>query len=87
MGDLQLDALAADIGPVLAPVELKGFTRLEHQRHEDTPVGRVMRALPLSFPIPHKGGHAPIRTLISKLHQISMHLLGCPAFRARFALL
>jgi hypothetical protein len=34
VGHLQLDALAADDGPVLAPVELEGLAKGKHQRHE-----------------------------------------------------
>ena len=73
MGNLQLDPLAANIGPVLAPIKLKGFTRLEYKRQEDTPVGRVIRTLPFAFPFPHEGRNPFIGTVISQLHQIGVH--------------
>ena len=72
-GNLQLDAFTAHIGPVFALIKLKGFTRLEHKRHKDTPVGRVIRTLPCARPFPHEGRNPFIGTFISQLHQIGVH--------------
>jgi len=82
VGDLQLDPLTADIGPVFAPIKLKGFTRLEHKRHEDTPVGRVIRALAFAFPFTNEGRNTLVGTVISQLHQIGVHQLRRPALFA-----
>ena len=84
---LQLDALAADMGPVLAPVELERLARLEHKRHECPAIRRLLRALPVSFPGPHEGRDPLIRAVIAKLNQISVHLLGGAPVLARLALL
>jgi len=75
MGNLQLDALAANIGPILAPVELERLARRKHQRHEGSPICRVMRALAFTLPFPHKGRNPFIGAFISKLHQIGVHQL------------
>jgi hypothetical protein len=72
---LELDALSTDIGPVLAPVELERFTRLEHQRHEDAAIGRLLRALPGSFSSPHEGCDPLIRAVIAQV----THSLECRA--------
>ena len=82
VGDLKFDALAADMGPVLAPVELERLTRSEYQRHECSAIGRMVRALPLALPCPHKGRDPFIRAVKAKLHQISVHLLGRSPFLA-----
>ena len=75
------------MGPVLAPVELERLARLEHQRHECPAIGGLLRALPVSFPGPHKGCDPLIRAVIAKLNQISVHLLGGAPVLARLALL
>ncbi len=84
---LQLDALAAGMGPVLAPIELERLARLEHQRHECPAIRRLLRALPISSPSPHKGCDPLIRAVIAKLNQICVHLLGGAPVLARLALL
>ena len=82
MRDLQLDTLAADIGPVLAPIELESLARREHQRHESSTICRVMRTLPVTLPFPHKGRNTFVGTVISKLYKIGMHQLRRSAFLA-----
>jgi len=47
---LQLDPLAADNGPVLTPVELESFARLEDQRNEYAAAGRLLLPLPKLLP-------------------------------------
>ena len=87
MGDLKLDALAADHGPIFAPVELESLARLENQGHKCPPPGCLHRVLPISLPRPYKCSDPLIRSVKAKLHQICMHLLGGAPVFARFALL
>lgn len=82
MRHLQLDPLATDIGPVLAPVELESLPRRKCQRHKGSSVCRMLRALPFAFPCTNEGGNALIGAVISQLHQIGMHQLRRPAFFA-----
>ena len=87
MGDLKLDPLAADIGPVFAPVELKGFTWLKDQRHKRSTTGCLLSAMSIVTPCPGKSRHTLIGAIISQLHKISVHLLHGSSFFARFACL
>jgi hypothetical protein len=87
MRHLQLDPLAADIGPILASIELERLAWRKHQRHESSPIRRVVRALAFAFPFPNEGRNTLIGTFISQLHQIGVHQLGRPALLARFALI
>ena len=57
MCNLQLDPLPTNIGPVLAPIKLERFTRLEHQRHERSPPSCLFEPRPVSAPGPCKSGH------------------------------
>ncbi len=82
MGDLQLDALTADIGPVLTPVELESLARREHQRHESPAICRVMRTLPFTLPVPHESRNTLVGTVIPKLYKIGMHQLRRSPFGA-----
>jgi hypothetical protein len=75
MSDLQFDPLIADDRPILAPVELERFARLECQRHEDAAANRLLFSLSISFPVANKGSHAAIGAVEAKGHQISMQLL------------
>ena len=87
MGHLQFDPLAADIGPVFAPVELERFAGLEHQRHKGAAPSRLLCTMPICTPRARKGCHAPVGPIVTELHQISVHLLhGAPLF-ARLACL
>ena len=87
MRHLQLDPLATDIGPIFAPIELERLAWCEHQRHESSPIRRVMRPLAFAFPFTNEGGNALVGAVISQLHQISVHQLRCPALFARFTLI
>jgi len=82
MGRLQLDPLAADIGPVFAPIKLKGFAGLEHQRHEGATPCCLLRSVSVSTPRAGKCCHATVRSIITKLPQISVHLLHSAALFA-----
>ena len=85
MRDLQPDPLAADIGPVLAPIELERFAGLEHQRHIAAAPCRLFRSMPILTPSPGKNRHTLIRPVATQLHQICAHLRrGTPLF-ARLA--
>ena len=55
MGDLKLETLAPDIGPVLAPIELERLAWLKDQRHENTTVSRMLSTLSFAPPVPHEG--------------------------------
>lgn len=85
MGNLQFDPLAADIGPVFAPIELERFARLEHQRHKGAAPGRLLRPMPIGTPRTGKGRDTSIGAVIPKLHQISVHLCHGPTLFAGLA--
>ena len=78
MRDLKFGALTANVGPVLAPIELEGFAGREHQRHVGAAPRRLFRSMPIFTPCPGESCYAFIGAIISQLHQISMHLLHCP---------
>jgi hypothetical protein len=54
MGNLKLDAVTAECGPVFAPVKLERFTLLLHQRHKSPATSCLPRALTVYVPGPHK---------------------------------
>ncbi|KWT72158.1 hypothetical protein APV28_1636 [Comamonas testosteroni] len=60
VGYLQLGALAADDGPVFAPVELERFARTEGQRHEGASAGGLLRFLTLLLPDSGEGGYPAV---------------------------
>ena len=55
-------------------------------RHEYPAPSRLLCALPICFPGPHKHRDAFVRPVKAQGHQIRMHLLGGAPFFARFAL-
>ena len=61
---LQLDALAAQNGPVFAPVELEGLARLEDQRHEGAAAAGLLFKLSISFLL--RGDHGENRVASRK---------------------
>ena len=83
VSDLQFDPLIADDRPILAPVELERFARLEGQRHEDATANSLLFSLSICFPVTGKGGHAAIGAVEAKGHQISMQLLDRALLLAR----
>ena len=83
MGDLKFDPFAADIGPVLAPIELKRLARLEHQGHIGSAPCCLFRPVPIGTPSAGKGRNPSVRPIITELHQINMHLLHGATFFAR----
>ena len=87
MRGLQLDPFTTDIGPIFAPVELERLARLEHQRHKRAASSCMFYTMPILTPHTGEGGYTCIRSLVTKLHQIRMHLLHCASLFARFACL
>jgi hypothetical protein len=85
VGNLQFGPLAADDRPILAPVELERFARLEGQGHEGAAPNSLLFSLSIRLPGAGIGGHAAIGTLKSKRNQISMQLLDRALLLARFA--
>jgi hypothetical protein len=82
MRHLQLGALIADDRPVLRPVELERFARLERQRHEGpAPVVCISRCRS-AFHSRAKAATPIIGTLIAEAHQIGMQLLHRPLLLA-----
>jgi hypothetical protein len=76
MGNLQLGALAADDGMLLAPVKLKRLARAEGQRHEDAAAGGLLLAQPVVPPGAHKGSDPPVRAIIAEPGQLRVELPG-----------
>lgn len=76
VGDLQLGALAADDGVLLAPVELKRLARREGQWHEDAAARGLLPPLPVFPPGADEGGDAPVRTVIAEPGQFRVELPG-----------
>ena len=87
MRRLQLYPLAADDRPVLAPVELKRFARLEYQGNESASAGRLLLLLPMLFPAAGKRRNTTVRPLEPECHQVRMQLLDRPPLLARPAAL
>jgi len=85
MGNLKLDALAANNGPIFAPVELERFPWLEYQRHKSAAPRRLLGSVPIITPSASKSRNAFIGSAVSQLHQIRVHLLHCPPLFARLA--
>ena len=54
MGNLQLDAFTAHIGPVFAPLELERLAWCEHQWYESSPIRRMIRALAFFGGVPRR---------------------------------
>ena len=72
VGCLQLDPLACDRRPILAPVELERLAGLEGERHEHAPSGGPLRDLPPRPPLADEGGHPGVGTVVAKNDQVSM---------------
>ena len=83
MGHLQLGALAAQNGKVLAPVELEGIAWIKMQRHKGPAPCRLLFALAICLPPSRKSRHPGIRTGEAKRHKIGMQLLHCAPLLAR----
>ena len=82
---LQLGPLAAEHGPVLAPVELEGLARREDQGNERAAAAGLGIALTVGLPGPHEDGNAPKGAAIAQGHQIGVHLLRRALLLARLA--
>ena len=72
MGDLQLCALTAQNGEILAPVELEGFPQAKRQGHEGAASCRLLFSLPLDAPVTRKSRDPAVRPGKSENHQIGM---------------
>ena len=83
MGDLELDPLAADIGPVLAPVELECLAGLKHQGNVGAAPGRLLCPVPIGPPGSGEGRNATVGAVVPELDQISVHLGHGPPLFAR----
>jgi hypothetical protein len=59
MRSLQLDPFAADDRPILAPVELESFPRLENQRYEGSPASHLLLLLPMLLPCSREAATRP----------------------------
>jgi len=70
MGDLQLGALAAQNGKVLAPIELESLSRAERQRDERAAPGGLLLALAICPPVPRKGRDPALERVALNLIQI-----------------
>jgi hypothetical protein len=75
MGDLQLCALAAEKGMILAPVELERFTGPKSQWNESAAPRRLLLSLPIRSPISGKSRNSAAGPREPERHQIDMQLL------------
>ena len=82
---LQLGALAAELGPVLAPVELESLARRKDQGNERPATAGLGVALTVGLPGSYEGGDAPVGAVIAQGCQIGVHLLGRALLLARLA--
>lgn len=83
VGDLQLRALTAQDGEILAPVELERLTRAKRQWYEGAAPCRLLLSLPIGPPVTRKSRDPIVGPVKSENHQISMHLLQRPPLLAR----
>ena len=85
MSHLQLGAFAGQDRPILAPIELEGFSRLKSQRHENAPSCGLLRDLPLGLPLSHDGGHTTVGTVVAQGYEVGVQLLDGTILFARLA--
>ena len=79
MRHLQLGAHSANDRPVLAPVELEGFTWAEGQGNEGATTSGLLGHKALLVPEARKGRNAVVGAAITERLQIHVHLLdGAP---------
>ena len=52
MGRLQFNPFTADVGPVIAPIELEGFIGFEHQKHLGAASRRLLGRVSICEPYP-----------------------------------
>ncbi|QIE30514.1 hypothetical protein SBC2_85910 (plasmid) [Caballeronia sp. SBC2] len=81
--DLQLGALAIDDGPILAPIELKGFTQRKDQRHKGSSRGISGALLLLLSPASCECRNSIIRPGETQGAQVCVDLLKRSALLAR----
>ena len=82
MCDLQLGAVAADHGMVLAPIELEGLAGPESQGNKDAAPCRVLFALAFGRPLAGKRGHPVVGTGEPESDEIGMQVRQRPALLA-----
>ena len=85
MRHLQLGALAAQNGPVLAPVELEGLAGREDERHEGPAPRGLQFPMPIRPPLSCKGGDPVVGTGEAQGDKIGVQLLDGAALLARLA--
>src|SRR3978361_2112644 len=78
MSHLQLGSLVANDRPVLGPVELERFARLESERHKRSTARRLQFDLQIGLPLASERRNAIVRTFIAKAHQFGMQFLQSP---------
>jgi len=83
MGDLQLCALTAQNGKILAPVELECLARAKRQWHKGAASRRLLLSLPIDPPVTRKSRDPAIGPVKPEHHQIGMQLLQCSPMLAR----
>ena len=72
VGNLQLDAMPGNHRPVLAPVELEGFSGLEAQGDKNTSTRCLACLVLFVFPLPDKSGHPSVGSIITQRHKVFM---------------
>ncbi|GEM_PF-7074707 len=82
MRNLQLNALAADDGIVLTPIELECFAWAERQRNEYASARRLLLTLSIRPPITGEGRNPAIGTGKAHRYQIGMKLFHRSALLA-----
>ena len=82
---LELDALAGNHRPVLAPVELERLTRSKRQRHKRAAPGGPRQLLLRLSPRPGKRRHPVIRALETQGNQIRVQTPQVATMLAAFA--
>ena len=82
MRHLQLGALAAQHGKILAPIKLKRLAGAKDQRNEGSAPCGLAFLLPLCPPVARKRRNPAIGTREAQYHQIRMQLLCRPPLLA-----
>ena len=83
MGRLQFNPFTADVGPVIAPIELEGFIGFEHQKHLGAASRRLLGRVPICAPSTPKRLRHARRTDRSPAYQIFMQQLNVAQVFAR----
>lgn len=71
MGRLQFNPFTADVGPVIAPIELEGFIGFEHQKHLGAASRRLLGRVPICAPSTPKGCDTLVGPIVAQLTRSS----------------